>query len=106
MIRRIIGMKDKLHIIIIFSIILFLVITGIIVRILLQPESFGLHGNYRWDANREIMSKEIINQNTKTCGQCHNDRFGQCPVTATSAFSIWIPHCKQQPPPARHEGVP
>jgi len=66
-------MKDKLHIIILFSIILFLAVTGLIVRILLQPKSYGEHGNYRWDANQEIMSKQIINQNTKVCGECHND---------------------------------
>ncbi len=66
-------MKDKLHIIVLFSIIFFLVVIGLIVRILFQPESFGVHGNYRWDANREIMSKEVINQNTETCGSCHNN---------------------------------
>ncbi|HEY3250138.1 MAG TPA: hypothetical protein VGK25_03365 [Ignavibacteria bacterium] len=66
-------MKDKLHIIILFSIIIFFVITGLIVRKALQPESYGVYGNYRWDANEEIISKKMVNQNTKTCGECHND---------------------------------
>jgi len=65
--------KDKIHIIIFLSIILFFLVSGLILRKLLQPDSFGLYGNYRWDANNEIMSKQIINQNTKTCGECHKD---------------------------------
>lgn len=66
-----IDLKDKKHIITVFSILIVLFIAGLISRKALQPKSFGLHGNYRWDANSEIMSKEMINQNSGTCGECH-----------------------------------
>lgn len=66
-------MKNKIHIIIVFSIIVFFLAAGLIIRLVMQPKSYGKYGNYRWDANKEIMSKSIINQESRTCGECHND---------------------------------
>jgi len=66
-------MKDKKHIIILFSIVLGLLIIGFAVRLFLQPSSYGKFGNYRWDANKEIQMKPVLNQNSHTCAECHND---------------------------------
>lgn len=63
--------KDKRHIIIVFSIVILFIIIGFIVQKILQPTSFGEHGHYRFDAVNEIQNQEIINQNTNTCKECH-----------------------------------
>lgn len=66
-------MKDKKHIITIFSIIIIFIIVGLIVDRVLQPKSYGKYGHYRWDAVSELLSQKIVNQNIKTCSSCHND---------------------------------
>ena len=66
-------MKDKLHIIILFSILLFFLFALIIADMILEPKSFGKYGNYRWDANNEIIAQNILNQNSSVCGECHNE---------------------------------
>jgi len=66
-------MKDKQHIIILFSIIILVIIIGLIIGKIYQPETFGKYGNYRWNANIEIQSQKIVNQNINTCSECHND---------------------------------
>lgn len=66
-------MKDKKHIIVLFSILFIMLVVGILLDKFLQPESFGKYGNYRWNANNEIRSQQIINQNINTCSECHND---------------------------------
>lgn len=63
--------KDKLHIIIVFSITFLFLLTGFVVNRILQPESFGKYGHYRWNANNENMNKQIVNQNINTCKECH-----------------------------------
>lgn len=67
--------KDKQHIITIFSLLLFILIVGLIVRKQMQPVSYGESGNYRWDANYEIMQQEALNQNSNVCGECHTEIF-------------------------------
>jgi hypothetical protein len=66
-------LKDKKHIILIFSIILFCLIAGLIIRKALQPDSYGMYGNYRFDANYEIQQQPVLNQNSKTCSECHEN---------------------------------
>ena len=66
-------MKDKKHIITVFSVIIIIIIIGIIIGRLLQPKSFGEHGHYRWDAVTELQTQKIVNQNINTCAECHND---------------------------------
>jgi hypothetical protein len=65
--------KEKIHIIIIFAIVVVLIIIGVFGVRIFQPKSYGEHGHYRWDAVTEIQTQEIINQDIKTCGECHND---------------------------------
>ncbi|MFH1049713.1 MAG: hypothetical protein V1779_02145 [bacterium] len=66
-------MKDKLHIITVFSIIFVLIIIAIIIDNLLQPKSFNEHGHFRWDAVNELLSQKVINQDINTCRECHQD---------------------------------
>ena len=66
-------MKDKSHIVMVFSLIIIFVIVSIIVDRMFQPESYGEHGHYRWNANSEIQSQKIVNQNVKACIECHDD---------------------------------
>lgn len=66
-------MKDKSHIIAIFSIIFVLILVALISKKLLQPDSFDKFGHYRWKALSEIENQKIINQNIKVCAECHND---------------------------------
>ncbi len=68
-------MKDKKHIIIIFSIIIGLLVIAQIADWLLKPESFDKFGHYRWDAIGDIQSQKIVNQNMKVCSECHNEIF-------------------------------
>lgn len=68
-------MKDKLHIILILSLIFILLAILFVVTVLLRPKSFGEHGNYRWDALNDIFSSKVVNQNIITCKKCHNDIF-------------------------------
>ena len=66
-------LKDKRHIIAIFSLVFLLMIIGLIIRKSLQPVSYGETGNYRWDANFEIMQQNVLNQNSNVCGECHKE---------------------------------
>ena len=66
-------MKDKLHIIVLFSILIVFFFAGLIIRSALRPESHGKYGNYRWDANNEIRSQKLLNQNSDVCGECHSE---------------------------------
>jgi hypothetical protein len=66
-------MKDKRHIIVVFSIIAGIIIIGLIAGKIMQPESFGLHGHFRWNAVNELQKQEVINQDISTCGKCHDD---------------------------------
>jgi hypothetical protein len=64
-------LKDKKHIITIFSVIIIIIFIGIIAGIILSPESFGKYGHYRWNANNENASLKMVNQNVNTCKKCH-----------------------------------
>jgi hypothetical protein len=66
-------LKDKSHIVKIFSLIGAFLIVFIVVDRILQPDSFGLHGHYRWNANNENQALKIVNQNIKVCKECHED---------------------------------
>jgi len=66
-------MKDKSHIVTVFSVIIVFVFIGIILDRAFQPESYGEHGHYRWDANKEIQSQKLVNQSIETCVECHDD---------------------------------
>jgi hypothetical protein len=66
-------MKDKLHIILIFSLTFIVLVILFIVTTFLRPDSFGEHGHYRWDALNDIFASKIVNQNISTCSKCHND---------------------------------
>jgi len=66
-------MKDKLHIIIVFSIIVVLIIFAFIIDGILQPKSFNEHGHYRWDAVNESIDHSVVNQNINTCSECHQE---------------------------------
>jgi hypothetical protein len=68
-------MKDKLHIITIFTVIIVVVIIAIIAGKFLTPESYGLHGQYRWNSIKQIASLKTINQSVKVCQECHNDLY-------------------------------
>jgi hypothetical protein len=66
-------MKDKSHIIVIFSIIIGFLIFAEIGDWLLKPKSFDKYGHYRWDAVNEIQDQKVVNQNIKICSECHNN---------------------------------
>jgi predicted CXXCH cytochrome family protein len=66
-------LRDKSHIIKIFSVITAFLIVFFIVDRILQPVSYGEHGPYRWNANNENQTLEVINQNSTTCKECHED---------------------------------
>jgi hypothetical protein len=66
-------MKNKSHIIKVFSLIFIILIIAFIIGRIFQPKSYGDHGHYRWDAVTEIQNQEIVNQDIKICGECHND---------------------------------
>lgn len=66
-------MKDKKHIITVFGILLVVVVIAIFVDRMLQPKSYNKFGHYRWDAVGELQSQKIINQNIKTCAECHKN---------------------------------
>jgi Doubled CXXCH motif (Paired_CXXCH_1) len=66
-------LKDKKHIIVLFSMLLFVLIALYIADRILQPETYGQYGNYRWAANNEILKQEMLNQNSATCGECHTE---------------------------------
>ncbi|MGA2297599.1 MAG: hypothetical protein ABSG15_08640 [FCB group bacterium] len=65
-------MKDKLHIIVIFSIIVGIIIIAQIADLLLKPASFDEFGHYRWNAIGDIQSQKSVNQSINTCKECHN----------------------------------
>ncbi len=64
-------MKDKKHIILMFSLVFTCCALLFITLKLLQPESFGEHGNFRWNAMHDIISQEVLNQNDAVCAECH-----------------------------------
>ena len=66
-------MKDKLHIITIISLTVLAIVALLVITRLLRPESFDVHGHYRWNAVNEILQQKVVNQNVKTCAKCHND---------------------------------
>ncbi|HEY5123191.1 MAG TPA: hypothetical protein VIK14_05595, partial [Ignavibacteria bacterium] len=65
--------KDKSHIFKVFSLIIIIIIVAFILGRIFQPKSYGEHGHYRWDAVTELQYQEIVNQEIKTCAECHND---------------------------------
>ena len=66
-------MKNKLHIISVFSIVLFFIILVFIIGKSVKPDSFGQYGNYRWNAISEIVNQRSINQDIRVCNDCHQD---------------------------------
>lgn len=64
--------SEKSHVVRIFLIIVILGVVGFVARQIALPESFGLHGHYRWEANNENRALPLINQNSNTCRTCHN----------------------------------
>ena len=66
-------MKDKLHIIIVLSLVFLAAIIFIIISALLRPKSFDEYGHYRWNAVNDILTQQVIIQSTKTCSECHSD---------------------------------
>jgi predicted CXXCH cytochrome family protein len=65
--------KNSKHIILLFSILFVLLVAGLILRKALQPNSYGFAGNYRWDANYQIMQQPVLNQSSKVCSECHEN---------------------------------
>ncbi len=66
-------MKDKKHIIMVFTIVVSACFILILSLQMLQPRSFGEHGNFRWDAMAEIVSQPVLNQDVTVCAECHTE---------------------------------
>lgn len=66
-------LKDKSHIITVFSIFVIIIITFFIVQWILKPKSFNEHGFFRFDNVKEFQRQQVITQDINICRQCHND---------------------------------
>lgn len=65
--------KDKKHIISVLSVVAAIFVIAYFTGLLFRPESFGKHGNYRWNANQEILYQPVVNQESRVCSECHQD---------------------------------
>jgi hypothetical protein len=64
-------MKDKIHVVLILSVMLCVLILVFLLSAVLRPPSYGDHGHYRWDALGDVLSQKVAIKNSGTCTECH-----------------------------------
>ena len=99
-------MKHYNHIIR-FAVILVLAVLGfLLVRSFLVPESFGIHGTYKYgfhrgDSDKEQESLPALYRGEDKCSECHADQAGEIAagghksVTCEACHGVWQAHNSQ-----------
>lgn len=64
-------MKDSRHVVLIYSFVGGILLLVIGASAFLRPDSFGVHGHYRWNAMGDVLAQPVKAPGTANCAPCH-----------------------------------
>ena len=94
------AIEHKKHVFRIFLLLGVVIVTALIVRIFLVPESFGRYGHYRADDLIEQAARPVRHGGNDSCGACHeaiktlHDKGPHLPVPCEDCHDALAAHIK------------